>query len=491
MKQMDHTQIFTCQKKTSDPQKLTLSQMFDMAGSGYDGPHIQCVDDNNDALIFRDGNLVCGTLEALIQHLIPTRDYYPDRTYVFAFLLGSRLFIKPQVLFSQVCQMCVCQQNLVSDRAKKESLGRFGHHLLRLLNHWTDLFPYDFLDELMMKTLKDISHRIVNIFPDLRKDVTNMMHNLLNRLSCLQVFEDYISKVNTESLQKSQNQIIPTTDIIEICPNPLILAQQLTNIEIDRFSHIGVEEFICACSEDRDNNGNCNSNKMVSNLESYVQWFNRLSYLVATEICSHLKKKNRVRMIEYFIDVAKECINIGNFNSLMAIIAGMNMCPVARLRKTWAKVNKAKFSILEHQMDPSNNFSSYRSCLKAAIWRSEGAVDDRERVIIPFLSLFVKDVYFLNEGFTNRLPNGNINFEKFWLMAKQLAEFVSWQQVECPYEKNSNILSYILTTPVYSETPLLLASFECEAPETSYDKERHKQLADKGRHKQIRMQTGS
>lgn len=23
----------------------------------------------------------------------------------------------------------------------------------------------------------------------------------------------------------------------------------------DRFSHIGVEEFICACSEDRDNNG--------------------------------------------------------------------------------------------------------------------------------------------------------------------------------------------------------------------------------------------
>lgn len=25
-------------------------------------------------------------------------------------------------------------------------------------------------------------------------------------------------------------------------------------------------------------------------------------------------------MIEYFIDVARECFNIGNFNSLMAII---------------------------------------------------------------------------------------------------------------------------------------------------------------------------
>jgi hypothetical protein len=51
-------------------------------------------------------------------------------------------------------------------------------------------------------------------------------------------------------------------------------------------------------------------------------------------IFQHLKKKNRVKLVEYFIDVAKECINIGNFNSLMAIIAGMNMNPVARLKKT-------------------------------------------------------------------------------------------------------------------------------------------------------------
>lgn len=40
-------------------------------------------------------------------------------------------------------------------------------------------------------------------------------------------------------------------------------------------------------------------------------------------VLQHLKKRNRVRMIEYFIDVAKECINIGNFNSLMAIIGKM------------------------------------------------------------------------------------------------------------------------------------------------------------------------
>lgn len=34
-----------------------------------------------------------------------------------------------------------------------------------------------------------------------------------------------------------------------------------------------------------------------------------------------VKKKQRARTIEFFIDVAQECFNIGNFNSLMAIIS--------------------------------------------------------------------------------------------------------------------------------------------------------------------------
>lgn len=133
--------------------------------------------------------------------------------------------------------------------------------------------------------------------------------------------------------------------------------------------------------------------------------------------------------MEYWIETARECFNIGNFNSLMAIIAGLNMSPVARLKKTvkensirffeknffpnfielfsflsfqWNKIQSGKFSILEHQMDPSSNFSSYRSTLKAAMWRSAGATDQRQRIVIPFFSLLVKDLYFLNEGCSNK-----------------------------------------------------------------------------------------
>ena len=65
------------------------------------------------ALVYRDGgNLVSGSLDALVQHMVPTAEYYPDRAYLFAFLLSSRLFIKPHELLGEVCALCDSQQKL-------------------------------------------------------------------------------------------------------------------------------------------------------------------------------------------------------------------------------------------------------------------------------------------------------------------------------------------------------------------------------------------
>lgn len=247
----------------------------------------------------------------------------------------------------------------------------------------------------------------------------------------------------------------------------------------ERLSYIGPEEFVQAFvqKDPLDNDKNCFSDhKKASNLEAYVDWFNRLSYLVATEICMPGKKKHRARVIEFFIDVARECFNIGNFNSLMAIISGMNMSPVSRLKKTWSKVKTAKFDILEHQMDPSSNFYNYRTALRGATQRSITANSSREKIVIPFFSLLIKDIYFLNEGCANRLQNGHINFEKFWELAKQVSEFMTWKKVECPFEKDRKILQYLLTAPVFTEDALYLASYESEGPENNMEKDRWKSL---------------
>ncbi|KOX73222.1 Ras-GEF domain-containing family member 1B [Melipona quadrifasciata] len=518
------------------------------------------------ALVYRDGNLVSGSLEALVQHMVPTEEYYPDRAYLFAFLLSARLFIKPHELLGEVCALCEHQQNL-NGEGGKERLQRFVPRLVQLLAEWTETFPYDFRDERVMGHVRSITQKVAAVDAAARQEVSALLQNLLLRLTALERYEEGLARLATEATTEQLSQLLvnPTSllfvpcansvlvtlngshilcacaivissvllaftsarvfkfrlgscdlglikkkvDITELCPSATVLAQQLTHVELERLSYIGPEEFVQAFAKESPHlETSFKDMKKTRNLESYVQWFNRLSYFVATEVCKHAKKKQRVRVVEYWIETARECFNIGNFNSLMAIIAGLNMSPISRLKKTcrnsvdlsqyrvpWSKVQLAKFSILEHQMDPSSNFSSYRSTLKAAMWRSAGATDERQRIVVPFFSLLVKDLYFLNEGCSNKLPNGHINFEKFWQLAKQVTEFIAWKQVACPFEKNPRVIAFLQASPVLTENAvvninhcnffpfrnvaLALASFECEPPDNNPEKERYKALKKK------------
>ncbi|XP_050437199.1 uncharacterized protein LOC126843616 isoform X1 [Adelges cooleyi] len=439
--------------------------------------------DTDNTLVYRDGILLSGPLPSLIQHLVPTADYYPDQAYLFAFILSSRLFVKPHELLAKVVAVCQAQQRLgdyvsaAQNPQHKDQLSRFVPRLVQLLAEWTDKFPYDFRDERVMVHVREITHQCVSVEPAVRHQVSAMLQTLLHRLTSLDKYETFLQQTGTDATVSSADILTPT-DAMDVCSSAAILGQQLTLIELERLSFIGPEEFVQAFAKDSPHiDSSFKDMKKTKNLESYVHWFNRLSYLVASEVCKHSKKKQRVKAIEFWIETARECFNIGNFNSLMAIIAGLNMSPVSRLKKTWHKVQQsAKFTILEQYMDPSSNFSSYRSTLKAALWRSAGATDQRQRVVIPFFSLLVKDIYFLNEGCRNRLDSGHINFEKFWQLAKQVTEFITWKQVACPYEKNSKLVLFLLTTPVLNEKALTMLSFEREPPDNSVEKEHYKTL---------------
>ncbi|XP_026810872.1 uncharacterized protein LOC113552274 [Rhopalosiphum maidis] len=447
------------------------------------GVHSDTAAETDNTLVYRDGILLSGPLSSLIQHLVPTTDYYPDQAYLFAFILSSRLFVKPHELLAKVVAVCHAQQRLgdqvsaALNPLHKDQLSRFVPRLVQLLAEWTDKFPYDFRDERVMAHVREITHQCVSVEPAVRHQVSAMLQTLLHRLTALDKYETFLQQTGTDTTVGSADALSPT-DTMEVCSSASLLGQQLTLVELERLSFIGPEEFVQAFAKDSPHiDSSFKDMKKTKNLESYVHWFNRLSYLVASEICKHSKKKQRVKTIEFWIETARECFNVGNFNSLMAIIAGLNMSPISRLKKTWHKVQQsAKFTILEQYMDPSSNFSSYRSTLKAALWRSAGATDQRQRVVIPFFSLLVKDIYFLNEGCRNRLDNGHINFEKFWQLAKQVTEFITWKQAACPYEKNANLVLFLLTTPVLNEKALTLLSFEREPPDNSVEKEHYKTL---------------
>ncbi|XP_071986840.1 ras-GEF domain-containing family member 1A isoform X1 [Engystomops pustulosus] len=470
--------------RESMPQTPIFPSMLGSACSGQVQPEMgeQCGDP-----VFQDGCLVSGSLEALIERLVPTLDYYPDRTYIFTFLLSARVFIHPHEILAKVGQICIKQKQQLEagTEADKAKLKSFAAKIIQLLREWTETFPFDFQDERARKELKEIAQRITQCDEEngtIKKSISQMTQNVLLVLSTRGQYQEIREKIRQPvtdkgTILKAKPQSAQK-DILSVCGDPLILAQQLTTIELERLGNIYPEDLMQIISHmDSLDNHKCRSDVTKTyNLEAYDNWFNCLSMLVATEICKVVKKKQRTRVMEFFIDVARECFNIGNFNSMMAIISGMNLSPVARLKKTWSKVKTAKFDVLEHHMDPSSNFCNYRTALQGATQRSQSANSSREKIVIPVFNLFIKDIFFLHKIHANRLPNGHINFKKFMEISRQIHDFLTWKQVECPFEKDKKIHTYLLTSPIYTEEALFVASFENEGPDNHMEKDSWKTL---------------
>ncbi|MEQ2217415.1 hypothetical protein XENOCAPTIV_009295 [Xenoophorus captivus] len=151
------------------PQTVCSGTMF-TTPSGF-SPHLACAEpgeqEEEEAPQESPGPAACLTdgppftsasLETLIQNLVPTADYYPEKAYVFTFLLSARLFIPPSELLSRVCELCIKQQQL--DQSPLDTVGTAPNIILQLLREWTETFPSDFRDEKMVGHLKDIIRRI-------------------------------------------------------------------------------------------------------------------------------------------------------------------------------------------------------------------------------------------------------------------------------------------------------------------------------------------
>ena len=429
------------------------------------------------------GIVVSGTLEELIHELVPRAHAAPSDSFQFSFLLSSRLWLTPSQLLAEVCRRAE-QLALMMAPASHPA---FVANLVRLLSNWCTWFPYDFQEEAMMARMRKLSNLCVLRDPSVQGRMTQLLASLVKHLTAVDRHRAYLSK--TTKLQEEMEDKKTPVDLSTVPgSSPPMVAQQLTHLELQFLSFIGPDEFVNAfardsskkrkpgSAEEEEDEARLRAGKKTCNLESYITWFNRLSFLIASSVCAHKKKKHRARLIEFWIEVARECVNIGNFNSMMGIISGLNMSPVSRLRRTWTKIHSGKFAVLGHQIDPTSNFVSYRTTLQAAVTRSENATDKKQRVVIPFFSLLIKDLYFVNEGCASRLPNGHINMEKARTLAEHISQFMKWKDMECPYEKNSKILDYFERSPTFSPKALDFESYELEPPDNAQEKEQYKEL---------------
>lgn len=314
--------------------------------------------EQNDIVVDALGNVLSGSPEALIARLLPTRNGTADTNYMFTLLLNLRTVMSPEELMQKIVQQCMFTQNADAVNFCREGRDRMFSHLLRLCREWVTSIPHDFRNEHMRNRLNELLGlcSVDRTYKQRAAELQSSLRSTLNKMDRYNKAVKNLQKTLADNTQRPiQSDVV--CGLITVCSEPKTIAQQLTHIEMERFSMVGVDEMLLALANNDLADLGRNRNGPMGSIAFYVEWFNRLSSFAATEVLRQLKKKHRVEVIEFMIDVAKECCEIGNFNSLMAIVAGLSLPAVTRLKRTWARVEKSKLEILQHQLDQAGTFS--------------------------------------------------------------------------------------------------------------------------------------
>eukprot|EP01119_Soliformovum_irregulare_P002983 TRINITY_DN13252_c0_g1_i1.p1 TRINITY_DN13252_c0_g1~~TRINITY_DN13252_c0_g1_i1.p1 ORF type:complete len:460 (-),score=94.87 TRINITY_DN13252_c0_g1_i1:124-1503(-) len=206
------------------------------------------------------------------------------------------------------------------------------------------------------------------------------------------------------------------------------LAIQLTLLEYKLFQNIDRTEFY--------NKGWMRDSKLTTspNITAMIQRSNHMSLWVATMIINQQEQRKRIKIAQKMLCIAQWCKELGNLNSVMEILCGMNMWVVRRLIKSSQLKEKYStiWTYLHNIIDPSHNYKSYR----AVLTKRSPTVPT-----LPYLGVFLRDYTFIEDGNEDYVPDSQdrINFDKISLIGDLLARFRQYQCV--PYEISSSMSS--------------------------------------------------
>uniref|UniRef100_A0A670J2S5 Rap guanine nucleotide exchange factor 2 n=1 Tax=Podarcis muralis TaxID=64176 RepID=A0A670J2S5_PODMU len=216
------------------------------------------------------------------------------------------------------------------------------------------------------------------------------------------------NNMETETLCSDEDaqELLRESQISLLQLSTVEVATQLSMRNFELFRNIEPTEYI-------DDLFKLKSKSSCTNLKKFEEVINQETFWVASEILRETNQLKRMKIIKHFIKIALHCRECKNFNSMFAIISGLNLAPVARLRTTWEKLPskyEKLFQDLQDLFDPSRNMAKYRNVLNS---------QNLQPPIIPLFPVIKKDLTFLHEGNDSKVE-GLVNFEKLRMIAKEI-----------------------------------------------------------------------
>ncbi|XP_070463009.1 ral guanine nucleotide dissociation stimulator-like isoform X16 [Equus przewalskii] len=200
--------------------------------------------------------------------------------------------------------------------------------------------------------------------------------------------------------------------------SPRDVAEQLTAIDAEVFKNVEPSECLGSTWGKRNRPGHEN---VAPTVWATVVQFNRVVKCVMTSCLGdpNVTARGRAKVLERWIEVARECRALRNISSLHAVLSALQSVPIHRLKKTWGKVSRKSCRKFKKLCDEDNSLS-WELLIKSSL-------DEQEDGKQP--SKFATLLRTLQRGRKRQQQKGNeINHEKKKKEHKVMMEIVQLQE---------------------------------------------------------------
>eukprot|EP00800_Vazella_pourtalesii_P017129 TRINITY_DN5105_c0_g3_i1.p1 TRINITY_DN5105_c0_g3~~TRINITY_DN5105_c0_g3_i1.p1 ORF type:complete len:906 (+),score=148.04 TRINITY_DN5105_c0_g3_i1:67-2784(+) len=326
--------------------------------------------------------LDAATLDILIENLTTidqSRDNskVPDPNFIQQFILGHRHFLKNEEFLNILVKK---YDEINKGNSQKEQSAAWQMlakiRLLRVVIIWLETFYADFyLSSQMSDKLMDFIEKIAQ-----KDEATSSIHRI--RKIMFEQQEYFDSKQGFHEIHQCKNPavLLGTTLLKSHEYKSFIIAQQLSLIQMEKFKKVGFYEI---CIKILEGNNSSKNGICTPNLDAFITRSNQESTWIMSEVLSSETNKIRIEVVERAISVAKHCYRLKNYNTMMAILAGLQNRLVNRTKVINSISDKSRntFEKLKSVMDFSGNFKNYRKETRALLM-------DGNKPCVPFFGKY-------------------------------------------------------------------------------------------------------
>ena len=387
-------------------------------------------------LVYKEGQVMGGSLRALIEKLTAHQST-PDAMFVSTFYLTFRLFATPLEFAEALAE----RFDYIGDTPHAAGPVRLRvYNVFKgwLESHWRHDRDNSALEYIMefartrlttdlptaSKRILDLAEKVSAVHgPVVPRLVSSM--GKTNTAIAQYIHPDtplpppILGKKETNLLKQWKNGEA-SISILDF--DPMELARQLTIKESRIFCSILPEELL-------DTEWTRKTGSLAVNVRAMSTLSTDLAHLVADSILYLEEPKKRAITIKHWVKIANKCLELNNYDSLMAIICSLNLSMISRLKRTWDIVSQKTKTSLEHLrsiVDVSRNYAVLRQRLQNHV-----------PPCLPFVGTYLTDLTFVDHGNQSlrSLPTDDgdmavINFDKHMKTARIISEL---QRFQIPY----------------------------------------------------------